>query len=232
MEKYELVYKINKNSSHLKLLGEQFCKKNKLLGHFIFNNKKFPLIDKIETKNIMEEELRLVLIFYEKIYDKSFMFADCTSLLKFSDKNNEVKEYNTKIIQITEEEEDNLFDYYNNNDDSEKISIQSFVDENTSSFSDYSSFEDIAKNKSNLGTIENIKKNLDIIPVITKSSMLLNDMFANCTSLISILGISSWNTSDVTDMRGLFFNCSSLVSLPDISNWNTSDVFKYEFNFC
>ena len=110
MEKYELVYKIDKNSSHLKLLGERFCKKNKLLGHFIFNNKKFPLIDKIETKNILEEELRLVLIFYEKIYDKSFMFADCTSLLKFSDKNNEVKEYNTKIIQINEEEEDNLFD--------------------------------------------------------------------------------------------------------------------------
>ena len=84
------------------------------------------------------------------------MFADCTSLLKFSDKNNEVKEYNTEIIQINEEEEDNLFDYYNNNDDSEKVSIQSFVGENTSSFSDYSSFEDIAKNKSNLDTIENI----------------------------------------------------------------------------
>ena len=134
MEKYELVYKIDKNSSHLKLLGEQFCKKNKLLGHFILKNKKFSLIDKIETKNIMEEELRLVLIFYEKIYDKSFMFADCTSLLKFSDKNNEVKEYNTEIIQINEEEEDNLFDYYNNNDDSEKVSIQSFVGENTSTF--------------------------------------------------------------------------------------------------
>ena len=27
MEKYELVYKIDKNSSHLKLLGERFCKK-------------------------------------------------------------------------------------------------------------------------------------------------------------------------------------------------------------
>ena len=49
-------------------------------------------------------------------------------------------------------------------------------------------------------------------------------MFAQCSSLTS-LDLSSFNTSNVTDMRGLFEGCKNLTSL-NISGFNTSNV-KY-----
>ena len=59
----------------------------------------------------------------------------------------------------------------------------------------------------------------------------MSSLFYNCSSLISLPDISNWNTSNVTDMSGLFYNCSSLKSLPDISNWNTSNVRNMSFYF-
>ena len=79
----------------------------------------------------------------------------------------------------------------------------------------------------------------------------LSYMFYGCSSLISIFGISNWNTNLVTnmshmfekcsllknigdisqwkfkklnDINQLFKECSSLESLPDISNWNINNV--------
>ncbi len=49
-------------------------------------------------------------------------------------------------------------------------------------------------------------------------------MFAQCSSLTS-LDLSSFNTSQVTDMRGLFEGCKKLTSL-NVSSFNTSNV-KY-----
>jgi surface protein len=49
-------------------------------------------------------------------------------------------------------------------------------------------------------------------------------MFAQCSSLTS-LDLSSFNTSKVTDMRGLFEGCKKLTSL-NVSSFNTSNV-KY-----
>ena len=57
-------------------------------------------------------------------------------------------------------------------------------------------------------------------------------MFSGCRSLTS-LDLSSFNTSNVTDMSGMFSGCSSLTSL-DLSNFNTSKVTKmwHMFNNC
>ena len=51
---------------------------------------------------------------------------------------------------------------------------------------------------------------------------MLMGMFAGCSSLTS-LDLSSFNTSQVTDMRGLFDGCKNLTSL-NVSNFNTSNV--------
>ena len=119
-ERYELVYKINKNETHLRLLGEEFYQRNKIFGHFIHNNRKFRLIEKVETKNIKENKLEIELIFYKIIYNKSYMFKDCESLLQFSLFNDDKdKNYYSQIINIHEEEE-NLLDYYDENKISEK----------------------------------------------------------------------------------------------------------------
>ena len=52
----------------------------------------------------------------------------------------------------------------------------------------------------------------------------ISGMFSSCSSLKSLLNISSWKTENVTDLSSLFSGCSSLVSLPDISKWKTGKV--------
>ena len=47
-------------------------------------------------------------------------------------------------------------------------------------------------------------------------------MFWGCSSIES-LDLSSWNTSNVKDMRCMFMDCIKLKSL-DLSGWDTSNV--------
>ena len=49
-------------------------------------------------------------------------------------------------------------------------------------------------------------------------------MFSKCTSLISISGISHWNTINVTNMSMMFHGCSSLKFLPNISGFKMDNV--------
>lgn len=51
----------------------------------------------------------------------------------------------------------------------------------------------------------------------------LTEMFANCTSLGSVIGIEGWDTSSVASLRNMFYHCSSLRTL-DLSAWDTSSV--------
>ena len=67
-EIYELLYRINRNERYLQLLGDDFYKRrNKIFGYFIYNKIKVKLVNKIEIKNIKEEELKLKLIFLKPI---------------------------------------------------------------------------------------------------------------------------------------------------------------------
>ena len=50
-------------------------------------------------------------------------------------------------------------------------------------------------------------------------------MFAFCSSLPS-LDLSSFSTSNVTDMSSMFYNCSGLTSL-DLRNFNFSNITGY-----
>ena len=130
IERYELIYKIDKTKTHLRLIGEEFFKRNKMSGHFIYNNKKFRLKEIIETKNLKNDELKIEMIFYKIIYNKSFMFKDCESLLKFSDFNclkNQDYSQISKIINAPEEEE-NLFDFFEENKISENTLYQNIED--------------------------------------------------------------------------------------------------------
>ena len=64
--------------------------------------------------------------------------------------------------------------------------------------------------------------NPDGHPFAQHNKYMLLGMFAGCSSLTS-LDLSSFNTSQVTDMRGLFDGCKKLTSL-DVSSFNTSNV--------
>ena len=57
--------------------------------------------------------------------------------------------------------------------------------------------------------------------------------FEGCKNLVTINGISSWDTSNLTDMNDMFRDCEKLASL-DVSSWNTSEVTNmgYMFSGC
>ena len=50
----------------------------------------------------------------------------------------------------------------------------------------------------------------------------MRGMFSGCKSLTA-LDLSSFDTSNVTDMRGMFYSCKSLTAL-DLSSFDTSNV--------
>ena len=74
----------------------------------------------------------------------------------------------------------------------------------------------------------------DFSSLDTKKITNMSFLFSNCASLTSLPDISKWDTSNVTDMNFMFSGCSSLQKLPDISNWNISNVkdISFMFNEC
>ena len=223
MEKYELLYKINKSEDYLRLLGRKFVIRNKGLGHFIYKNKRIPLLEKIRINNIKGEKLKIYLIFYRIIYYKRYMFKDCVNLLEFSILSEKDNIEYSPIVNLFEAEDNciDLFDYIDENKDDENTLVQTI--NNIDDFPDYSDIIDKQKNTKS-STIMKIYNNLKLIPNYTEDAYYLNSMFYNCSSLLSLSDISKWNISKVTDMSGLFYNCSSLKSLTDISKWDISKV--------
>ena len=51
-------------------------------------------------------------------------------------------------------------------------------------------------------------------------------MFYGCSSLISLSGVSNFNTVKVTNVKKIFYNCPSLKFWPDISSWNLNKIIK------
>jgi len=49
-------------------------------------------------------------------------------------------------------------------------------------------------------------------------------MFYGCFSLISIFGISEWNTNYVTEISNMFEECSLLTYIDDISQWKFKEL--------
>ncbi|WEV69156.1 BspA family leucine-rich repeat surface protein [Bifidobacterium sp. ESL0775] len=64
-------------------------------------------------------------------------------------------------------------------------------------------------------------------------SLRLAAMFSGDTSLTAVIGLDTWDTSNVTDMSGMFQGCSSLASV-DVSRFDTSLVadLSYMFQGC
>ena len=59
----------------------------------------------------------------------------------------------------------------------------------------------------------------------------LEHMFSGCSSLIHLLDVSKWDTSDVKSMSYMFNGCKSLLLLPDISTWNTKNLINASYIF-
>ena len=206
-EIYKMTYKIEKNNTKLRILGEYFVKNNKNKGKLMFNNKKYSLKHIISVKDIRKNIMQIIL--NKNIYNKSCMFKNCESLesvsklscdninnendsqyLNRSHTNNYLNDYDKTI-----KEEDN--DFYKGLDTFGCSEISEMKEENS--------------DKSVI-----LYLNYKLKYPIYINYTLLKEMFSNCKSLSSLPDISELDTSKVIDMSYMFYNCASLSSLPDI----------------
>ena len=235
MERYELLFKLEKDQSHLRILGESFFKRNQASGYFIYKNVRYILKDKIKTEKIKEKEIKIIMVFYKQIMNKKYMFKDCKSLIKFSLSENKKKEDLYNNTTISEDEDSNLIGNYM----ADNILNKSFKDilEEFDTFpennvlSNYSEIDEKEQkgNESNKSTIKNIYNNLKHFP---NNLINLSGMFCNCSSLLYITDISERDMENISDISYLFYGCTELKSLPDLSKWDVKNVTNIELMFC
>ena len=77
-----------------RILGEYFCRNNKNKGKLIINNKKLCLQEFIEIKKIVDKDestrkkIKIKMVLNKNLYNKSYMFKDCKTLLELKINNN------------------------------------------------------------------------------------------------------------------------------------------------
>ena len=132
---------------------------------------------------------------------------------------------------------------YNNNFNTSKVTNMSymFLPIESGNWSSYvtltSSIKNVKpsfldKSENEIGKIELMKavqasyysvlEDLDLSSFNTSNVTDMGLMFRNCSAITS-LDVSNFNTSNVTNMYGMFWNCSSLITL-NLSSFNTSKV--------
>ena len=68
---------------------------------------------------------------------------------------------------------------------------------------------------------------------VTKNTEVIEYFFSGCTSLKGIVGLTTWDIANITDMDYLFFNCKELEYI-NICTWDTSRItdFRSTFGLC
>ena len=195
VEKYKMIYKIDKRNENLRLLGEQFVKNNKNKIKLIINNKQCKSKELISIDNIKADKFKIKMVTKNNIFNKSFMFRDCISLLEFSSNDFENLDNNDDEFKIIEEKFDLIEEIIDERD-------QPFYDCLKMSASEFSEImskkEDITDNTTLLNLNEKMMN-------INFNNVILRGMFYNCRSLISLPDISKWNTDNVIDISDMFF---------------------------
>ena len=207
----KIIYNIETNENIIRIFGSYFVNNNKEKCIIIYKDKIFPLKESFSIKDIDKEdkELEILLLEFENITDRSYMFHNCSLLKRFPEE--EIKEIKNNENEVDLDYPE--FDMYystiktNNNSSTNLSSI----------LADYSSL---------CFQIDKFKQSTDFI--CTDISF----MFDGCSSLISLPDLSKWNIEKVKNLNFTFHGCSSLKYLPDISNWNTKNVTKMSYTFC
>ena len=225
--KYEINNEFH-NSNKLKTLNNEIImavniKKENINENINLPNNELYNLNKIITKNIMKLNIRkdnlneinneiimTLNITRENINENIYLLNQ-----EFQNNFNKLNEYNTNL-------------YINNN----KMKYKNiFKPSNTGKYTIKIQFNVCIKNYEMMFSgCENIEK-IDLLNFIPNEITNMRYMFSNCSSLISITGISNWDTKNVRVMRGMFSNCYSLTSIPNISNWDTKNVTDMSYMF-
>ena len=220
--KYKMMYKISKHKNNIRILGNEFIKSNRNKGKLIINNKKQYFREFFHFENNNEKQLNIKMILSNDIYNVSYMFKECESLCLFTIYDDNPKN-NSEGNLINHDQKDYFLEDNDNYIDNlfGNFSYESISDLNLNSlhFSGEISYdeEEIKTGSSLIGMYENLDENkIDYF--------IMNKMFYNCFSLISLTNITIWENIHTINMSQMFYNCKRLKSLPDISKWNTSNV--------
>ena len=81
-ERYIMYFEINQNNNIIRILGEEFVRNNKNKGKIAYKNKKYSLQELFPLKNELNDKLKIQILLNKNCYNKSYMFKDCSSLLK------------------------------------------------------------------------------------------------------------------------------------------------------
>ena len=255
-EIYKLIYDINKQNN-IRILGENFVRNNKNKGKIINKNKKYPLSDLIEQKDITNNTLKIKMILSKDCYNKSFMFADCSSLLfiKFYNqiytKQDILFNYHNDL-NVVQDKNKYMFNYEKDDFDNENYhflqnswEICGFQNDNINEYSSSNesslSFNLSKIKKTNNSIIENESLDDDLNSFIFYSrnssekydiyATNLSYMFYGCSSLTTISGLSKLNTNYINDMSHMFEKYSSLKNIIDIFELKISRVIDISFMF-
>ena len=209
----KIVYRLEpeKNKNNIKIFGTNFVENNKDKCVIIYKDQIYPLKENFSIEGLVKENnqrLEILLIEFENISNKSYMFHECNQLEEFPLSNNNKIDLSESNIQLSfgtsNKQENNLNFYYNynnmNNEESKKNKIE--LPKITSFLSEYKSMSFF---------LDNTKLNTCIYTN-------MEHMFDGCSSLLYLPDICHWITKNVKDMSYIFSGCSSLISLPDISN--------------
>lgn len=59
----------------------------------------------------------------------------------------------------------------------------------------------------------------------------MNELFRNCSSLLSLPDISNWSISKVSDISSMFEICQKLKYLLDLSKWKKKKIINISYIF-
>ena len=83
-ERYTMIYNPKISFNDLRILGKIFVKNNANKGRLIINNKKYNLLEFNPINNFNEDNLKISMILTQNIFNRSYMFMKCKSLIEFS----------------------------------------------------------------------------------------------------------------------------------------------------
>ena len=222
-----MLYEKEENSGYLRILGEYFCRNNKNKGKIIINNKKYYLKEFIEIKNMKEKRIKIKMVINKNLYDKSYMFKDCESLLELTINDNleYIKNYeNSEEIDflfkkneydIISEEGVEIFYENQGNNGSVEFDMDYFgMEDNNIFYENYNNC--ISEIKRDTKENEEDSSLIDYIKLFESQYNYSNlkYLFYKCSSLSSLPDISKWNTNNVTNMNSMYKDCYSLFNQP------------------
>lgn len=196
-------YKVESSTNKLRLFGSEFVKNNKGKCAITLNNVAGEQELCEFYPNSVNGNVKVKLIERESLTNLSYMFDDCTLLSSVPDFDK------WDMIGVT-----NLSHMFNNCKSLEYLP-------NIGKW-DVSEVTDISYFLSGCTKLTSLPG--DISDWRTGSFSFMNNLFYNCTGLISLPDISKWDTSYVTYMSSMFEGCTDLEQMPDISRWKTKNV--------